>query len=65
MMLLFVTVIGKMSMHFWMFKKEITEKKKKTRSVTLKKKQFSKGIGGSGFRSPCLTDANGALYQLS
>ena len=38
---------------FFVFKKK---EKRKT------KQNF---IGGSGFRSPCLTDANGALYQLS
>ena len=32
--------------------------------IEQKKKKGAK-IGGSGFRSPCLTDANGALYQLS
>ena len=30
-----------------------------------RKKGKQKRIGGSGFRSPCLIDANDALYQLS
>ena len=36
----------------------------KMSQISFEKEEKTK-IGGSGFRSPCLTDANGALYQLS